>query len=56
MSFLKSRFRSLMKQHEKIVVEDALQQNGNHFLATALWLGIHPESLRKKMVEHRLGE
>lgn len=49
-----SRFRSLMKLHEKTIIEDALRQHEGHPLKTALWLDVHPESLRRKMVEHGL--
>lgn len=49
-----TRFRSLMKQHEKAIIVDALQQHDGHQIKAALWLDIHPESLRRKIVEHGL--
>lgn len=49
-----SRFRSLMKLHEKAIIADALLQHDGHQIKAALWLDIHPESLRRKIVEHGL--
>ncbi len=56
MSFSQSRFRSLMKLHKKAIIKDALRQHEGHLQRAALWLGIHPESLRRKLVEHGLSQ
>lgn len=54
MSLPKSRFRALMQQHEKAIIEDALRQHDGHHIKAAVWLEIHPESVRRKMVRYGL--
>lgn len=43
-----------MQQHEKAIIEDALRQNDGHPIKAAMWLEIHPESVRRKMVAYGL--
>lgn len=50
----KSRFRALMQQHEKTIIEDALRQHDGHPIKAAVWLEIHPESVRRKTVAYGL--
>ena len=54
MSLPKSRFRALMMQHEKAIIEDALRLYDGHHIKAAVWLEIHPESVRRKMVRYGL--
>lgn len=50
MKLPKSRFRALMRQHEQAIIEDALRLYDGHPIKAAVWLEIHPESVRRKMV------